>query len=538
VKYASVFSERNFTISTLTITILNTQVLFWKLGDTMQKLSNMNRKIAITAIVMALFSLYAIAGTANGIEVLPPIVDKTVDPQDIYFGTGVKETTVTIEVIGSGGTSTTITPMDVVFAIDSSGSMQGNDPGELRLDAAKGFVDDMVDTRDQAGVVSWDQKIPPNWPTGIDFTFGLSNDFDATDGVKYWIDQVDASGGTDLNLGLTTAIAMLDAGKQASASWVIIFLTDGVGAYTYSGDPGSPADDAASKGYVIYSIGLGSASAAPLEDMADATGGAYYDSPDPENLGEIYDAIFEEITTSTVPHYVDVIEVTQDYIVGHKNFNIDPDSITLNLDGTTTLFWGNIGMYADTDPDFSADETVTLSFDVWSTLLGMDLPVEVEGEAIVEYYDKDGNYIGYVDIPQATINVHPFVTDLIAGGGNSKSAIDVGDVIIWNDEDFLYITYETTDDWYITETHLHVAASLEDIPQTKKGNPIPGHFDYKDYHHPSVQTYMYAIPWTWEPGTTLYIAAHAVVSFGETAWGDGVDFDGNNWATYIMYEDP
>ena len=54
----------------------------------------------------------------------------------------------TIEVTGDGGTSTTITPMDVVFAIDSSGSMDWNDPSDLRLTAAKAFVDDMVSTRD------------------------------------------------------------------------------------------------------------------------------------------------------------------------------------------------------------------------------------------------------------------------------------------------------------------------------------------------------------------------------------------------------
>jgi hypothetical protein len=279
--------------------------------------------------------------------------------------------------------------------------------------------------------------------------------------------------------------------------------------------------------------------------MASATGGAYYSAPSADNLQAIFDAIFTEVVTSTVPHYVNVTEVTQDYIVGHTNFNILPNSTTTNLDGTTTLIWENIGLYADGDPDFSADETVTLSFDVWSTVLGTDLPVEVEGEAIVEYSDKDNNYVGYVDIPQATINVHPFVTDLIAGGGNPKSAIDVGDVIIWNDLDFLYITYEVTGDWYITETHLHVADSLEGIPQTKKGNPIPGHFDYSNHHDPSVQTYLYAVPWTWEPGTTLYIATHAVVEKVtdsiyqiETAWGDGVDFSGKNWATYIIYVDP
>jgi Ca-activated chloride channel family protein len=473
------------------------------------------------------------------VEILPPEVSKTVLPEEITFGTG-EYATVTINVTGTGGTETTITPMDVVFAIDSSGSMTGNDPLNLRLAAAKNFVGKMVDTRDQGGVVSWDHS--------IDFTYGLTNDF-AT--LNSTIDTVDSSGGTNLDVGLSGAIAMLDAGKQPGSTKVIIFLTDGQGYYTYSSNPTSPTYEAWTKGYIIYSIGLGSPSSGPLIDMATATGGAYYSSPSAENLDAIYEAIYEEIVTSTIPHFINVTEVTQSYIlVDEDSFNIAPNSFSKNVDGTTTMFWENIGMYADADPDLSADETVLLTFDIKSKISGEDLEVDVEGEALVEYGDYEGNYIGFVDIPQAYITVHPFVTDLIAGGGNPKSAIDVGEVIIWTDNpDFLYITYETTDDWFITETHLHVADSLDGIPQTKKGNPIPGHFDYQMDHAPPVQEYTYTIPWTWAPGTTLYIAAHAVVeefvvicdefySNIETAWGFGPGFEGNNWATYIVFQDP
>ncbi|MEJ2251072.1 MAG: VWA domain-containing protein [Candidatus Lokiarchaeota archaeon] len=464
----------------------------------------MNKKqlIMVIAIIGLLSFSFTFFVKANGVEVQQPTVTKNVTPEDIYFGEGIKQTTVNIEVTGAGGTSTTITPMDVVFAIDSSGSMISSDPSGLRRTAAKFFVDQMDNSRDQGGVVSWDD--------GIDFTYGLTTDFAL---LKNKIDNVDSSGGTNLNVGLSYSIAMLNANTRVStSSEIIIFLTDGVGSYTYSGNAGSQADIAASKGYVIYSIGLGPyVSMGPLIDMAAATGGQHYSSPSNENLLAIYAAIYEEIVTSTIPHYVDVIEVTQDYIVGHSNFNILPDSISTNLDGTTTLIWNNIGLYSgDSDPDLSADEIVTLNFSVWSTVYGMNLPVEVEGEAIVKYYDVDYNYIGYVDIPQATINVHPYVTDLIAGGGNEKSAIDVGDLIVWNDMDYLYINYVTNDGWFMTETHLHVATTLDGIPQTKKYNPIPGHFDYIDYHDPSIQNFIYTIPLP-DDWTTLYVAAHAVV---------------------------
>lgn len=105
---------------------------------------------------------------------------------------------------------------------------------------------------------------------------------------------------------------------------------------------------------------------------------------------------------------------------------------------------------------------------------------------------------------------NPYVTDLIAGGGNEKSAMDVGDVRVWNDGDYLYVEYVLTDpEWCLTETHLHIDVGLDLIPQ-KNGNPIPGKFDFSD-EHDCVDTFQYAIPITWDPFEVLYIAAHAVV---------------------------
>lgn len=104
------------------------------------------------------------------------------------------------------------------------------------------------------------------------------------------------------------------------------------------------------------------------------------------------------------------------------------------------------------------------------------------------------------------------IKDLIAGGGNPASAIDVGDITVWNDLDNLYVKYDITEeDWYLTETHLAVATDLDEIPQTKKGNPIPGQFEYSTIHDPPVTEYTYTIPLEWDVDATLYIAAHAKV---------------------------
>ncbi len=116
----------------------------------------------------------------------------------------------------------------------------------------------------------------------------------------------------------------------------------------------------------------------------------------------------------------------------------------------------------------------------------------------------------------------PFSTDLIAGGGNEASAIDVGDVLIWNDNTYLYVKYviedatpdDPRDDWHICETHLAVGDELTDIPQTKKGNPIPGQFEFSRTYDPYVaeDTYMISLADAGLGfGETVYVAAHSVV---------------------------
>lgn len=112
----------------------------------------------------------------------------------------------------------------------------------------------------------------------------------------------------------------------------------------------------------------------------------------------------------------------------------------------------------------------------------------------------------------------PFVTDLIAGGGNPKSAIDVGDVFVWNDGEYLFVKYVTIDGWCLIETHLEIKTSLDLIPQTKNGNPIPGHFSYHTKHE-CIPEFEYVIPLDgWTIGTNLFIAAHAVVADTNTPY--------------------
>ncbi|MGB6641473.1 MAG: hypothetical protein WBG67_11900, partial [Thermoanaerobaculia bacterium] len=64
-------------------------------------------------------------------------------------------------------------------------------------------------------------------------------------------------------------------------------------------------------------------------------------------------------------------------------------------------------------------------------------------------------------------------------------SMDIGTVTVTNDDVNLYVTLSIEEEgWYFDETHVAVGDSVDDIPHTKKGNPIPGQFPYKWYPDP------------------------------------------------------
>lgn len=289
--------------------------------------------------------------------------DITVDKTAIK--TGDNTATVTIEV--NGTSETTTNQLDIVISLDSSGSMSSSDPTNLRMQASKNLIDNLDPLNDQVGAVNWDEVVLGSEP--------LTNNFQK---VKDFIDSGGAFDGTDLDVGLNEAIKLLDEGGRANSKKVIIFLTDGYGYYTPSGSPGSPADDAKNKGYIIYTIGLGSSvDETILQEIADVTGGKYLPATDASVLDSVFNEILGEITVSA--ENVVVIDVLPDYIQLVGEPTIPPTSQVTNPDGTTTLIWeiGTLGK----------DQTWTVSYNILSTRTGT-LPTNIEAK--VTYTDPSG----------------------------------------------------------------------------------------------------------------------------------------------------
>lgn len=104
---------------------------------------------------------------------------------------------------------------------------------------------------------------------------------------------------------------------------------------------------------------------------------------------------------------------------------------------------------------------------------------------------------GSIDIVKEDVS---YKTNLIAG----QHAI-AGSITVSNDDENLFIIYETVDNWLINETHLYVGTT---IPT----NSAPGIFPYKHEELEGATTDSYEIPLEdlgVDSSSTIYIAAHA-----------------------------
>ncbi|MCH2224362.1 MAG: VWA domain-containing protein [Crocinitomicaceae bacterium] len=194
--------------------------------------------------------------------------------------------------------------IDIVIAMDVSGSMLAQDFKPNRLEAAKKVAKEFVDGRkgDRIGLVAYAGEAYTACPPTLDYHI-LKKQIDAING-----DQIE--GGTAIGIGLGTAVTRLRSDSLKSK--VIILLTDGMD----GGSEISPlmaAKLAKAKNIRVYTIGLGSdgVALAPVQtpfgiqytpqqsevgevelmQIADVTNGKYFRATDEKSLKSIYDEI-------------------------------------------------------------------------------------------------------------------------------------------------------------------------------------------------------------------------------------------------------
>lgn len=220
--------------------------------------------------------------------------------------------------------------IDIMLALDISGTMLAEDLKPNRLEAAKSVAISFVSDRpnDNIGLVVFAGESFTQCPLTTDHT-ALINLFQS---VEYGMIE----DGTAIGLGLANAVNRLKESKAVSK--VVILLTDGS---NNRGDisPITAAEIAKTMGVRVYTIGAGASDVAPypfqtpmgvryqtipvdidedvLRDIADMTGGAYFRAKDTKKLEMIYDEIDQmEKTRLQVREYSKKSEDFWPFLVG------------------------------------------------------------------------------------------------------------------------------------------------------------------------------------------------------------------------------
>lgn len=191
--------------------------------------------------------------------------------------------------------------IDIILAMDVSGSMMATDFTPNRLVVSKEVAKQFVDDRkgDRIGLVAFSQEAYTACPATLDY-----------DVLKKQIDELNPNEMgklTAIGVGLGTAVARLR--NDSLPSKVIILLTDGS---NNAGDidPLTAANLAKAKNIRVYTIGVGTNGTAKipentpfgvvertfkveideetLQNIASITGGQYFRATDEQSLKEIY----------------------------------------------------------------------------------------------------------------------------------------------------------------------------------------------------------------------------------------------------------
>jgi len=167
--------------------------------------------------------------------------------------------------------------LDIMFVMDTSGSLRRSDPSDFRAQGAIGLVQNLSPKSDiKIGVVSFSRKSNTAQP--------LTSDRDAV------IDALRAlprNGSTNIAGGITAALSELEANGRPGATQIIMLFTDGMSSKNKAYDA---AVEATKKGVTIQSLMLGrdKTGSTIMDTIAWATGGTFLPISDPSKLPEAF----------------------------------------------------------------------------------------------------------------------------------------------------------------------------------------------------------------------------------------------------------
>lgn len=181
-----------------------------------------------------------------------------------------------------------VQPRDVVFVLDTSGSMAG-DKIEQAREALRYCLSRLGD-HDRFGLVAFSSDVDAFRETLLPAT--------ARADARYFVDQLEAGGGTNINAALLRAVAMLHERDHHEAPGMIVFLTDGLPS-TGETDEGAIRRNVAAantQGVRLFSFGVGYDVNTRLLDGLSQSAQAFADyiSPD-ENIETRVAAFYDKV---------------------------------------------------------------------------------------------------------------------------------------------------------------------------------------------------------------------------------------------------
>lgn len=180
--------------------------------------------------------------------------------------------------------------IDIVIAMDVSGSMMAEDFSPNRLEASKNVAKEFVNGRkgDRIGLVAYAGEAYTACPPTLDYAV-LKDQISRINGDKIM-------GGTSIGLGLGISVSRLRNTSDSLGSKVIILLTDGVDSGMEM-DPMLAAELAKTQGIRVYTVGVGSNGVA--KTRVNSTFGSYYTNMETE----IDEALLKRIAKVTNGKY-------------------------------------------------------------------------------------------------------------------------------------------------------------------------------------------------------------------------------------------
>ena len=248
-------------------------------------------------------------------------------------------------------------PVTAVMLIDHSGSMETGDKMKDGIAAALAFLDHLQDGRDRLAVVAFDNE------TDMLGSLRLMDSSVRAD-LKGRINGLTSSGGTAYYDAIYEAV---DALGGASGRKVVLALTDGIDEHS-SRTRSSVVDYALDHNVALYTIGLGTnVEQLVLEQMAQETGGQYYEEPSGSELADLYATLAQSL---------------------QDEYSLAYTSPTTQLDGTTrqVAVTANLPAGAVTAVgSYAVGGALTPSLNLWPCLGALPLLVLL---ALPSLYDR------------------------------------------------------------------------------------------------------------------------------------------------------